>query len=159
MREGKTLMKNRGCRLSCRWKDISTYRSELFGAAILSVVLYHYFIMFYEMEAPNKVIRIISKFYNSAVGSVGVDIFIILSGFGLYYSLSRRGSLSLFYRKRFQRVVLPYLVWGLFYSGFSTPKSGFVPDSHYYNDSIGPLPCKVREFPSLNRLIIWGMGV
>ena len=109
------MSKKRTYRVPFTWSDISTYRGELFGASILSVVLYHYFAIFLNTEAPNTVIRILTKFYNSAVGSVGVDIFIILSGFGLYYSLSRREKLSAFYRKRVYRVVLPYLVCGLVY--------------------------------------------
>ena len=90
------MSKKRTYRVPFTWSDISTYRGELFGASILSVVLYHYFAIFLNTEAPNTVIRILTKFYNSAVGSVGVDIFIILSGFGLYYSLSRREKLSAF---------------------------------------------------------------
>ena len=109
------MSKKRTYRVPFTWSDISTYRGELFGASNLSVVLYHYFAIFLNTEAPNTVIRILTKFYNSAVGSVGVDIFIILSGFGLYYSLSRREKLSAFYRKRVYRVVLPYLVCGLVY--------------------------------------------
>lgn len=56
------------------WRDISLYRGELFGAAILSVIFYHYFKIFYDTEAPNKVISIITKVYYNAIGSVGVDI-------------------------------------------------------------------------------------
>ena len=101
------------------WRDVSTYRSELFGASILSVILYHYFVLFNNTEASSKVLRIFAKLYNSAIGSTGVDIFIFLSGFGLYYSLSRGGKVSSFYRKRFFRVVFPYLICGLVYWGIT----------------------------------------
>ena len=111
------MVKSRTYRVPFTWRDVSTYRGELFGVAILSIVLYHYFMVFNNTEAPNAVLRVISKFYNSAVSSVGVDIFIFLSGFGLYYSLSRGGKLTTYYRKSVYRVVVPYLVCGLIYWG------------------------------------------
>ena len=46
---------------------------------------------------------------------MGVDVFVFLSGFGLFYSLSSSNSIKQFYQKRFHRVLLPYLVWGLFF--------------------------------------------
>ncbi len=108
-------MRFKAYRFPFAWRDISLYRGELFGAAILSVIFYHYFKLFYEIEASNKAIYIISRFYYNAIGSVGVDIFIFLSGFGLYYSLSRKPKLSSYYLKRVRRVVIPYLLCGLFY--------------------------------------------
>ena len=44
-------------------------------------------------------------------GNYGVDIFLLLSGLGCYYSLSKDGQdLSAFYRKRFFRIFVPYLL-------------------------------------------------
>lgn len=97
---------------SFKWVGVSTYRNELFGIAILTVILHHYFEIFKTVEAPNRIIYIIARIYNSTVGSVGVDIFILLSGFGLYYSLFSGRKLSLFYKKRFKRVIYPYLLSG-----------------------------------------------
>lgn len=115
LKRGVSVMRFKAYRFPVTCRDISLYRGELFGAAILSVIFYHYFKIFYDTEAPNKVISIITKVYYNAIGSVGVDIFVFLSGFGLYYSLSRKPKLSSYYMKRVKRVVIPYLVCGLFY--------------------------------------------
>ena len=115
IKRGGKVKKFKAYRFPFTWSDISLYRGELFGVAIISVIFHHYFHLFYNIEAPNKVIHIISKFYYNAIGSVGVDIFIFLSGFGLYYSLSRKPKLSAYYLKRIKRVVIPYLLCGLFY--------------------------------------------
>lgn len=98
----------------CKWSDISKYRGELFGIAIISVIILHYIARF-NAPGTNRILRFIANVYSGAVGSVGVDIFVFLSGYGLYYSLCKRKSLKSFYQKRFQRVLFPYLVWGLIF--------------------------------------------
>lgn len=95
-----------------KWSDISTYRGELFGLSIISVIILHYLGSF-TSNAPNRVIQIIAKAYSGAIGSVGVDIFSFLSGYGIYYSLKKKKDLKAFYQKRFQRVLFPYLVLGV----------------------------------------------
>ncbi|MGM9739298.1 MAG: acyltransferase family protein [Candidatus Cryptobacteroides sp.] len=45
------------------------------------------------------------------LGQLGVDIFFFLSGFGLFYSLSKpHKSICEWYHKRFLRIVVPYLI-------------------------------------------------
>lgn len=97
-----------------KWSDISKYRGELFGLAIISVIILHYFGQFNSGDS-NRLVFLIAKVYNGAVGSVGVDIFVLLSGYGLYYSLNNRKELRSYYEKRFQRVLFPYLVVGLLF--------------------------------------------
>lgn len=94
-----------------KWSDISNYRGELFGLAIISVIILHYLGQFGSVDA-NRVLAVTAKAYNGAIGSVGVDIFVFLSGYGIYYSLCRKPDLKVFYLKRFQRVAFPYLVLG-----------------------------------------------
>ena len=53
-----------------------------------------------------------TKIYNLALGSSGVEIFLFLSGMGLFYSLSGDPRLSEFYRKRLTRILPAYLVLG-----------------------------------------------
>ena len=74
IKRGGKVKKFKAYRFPFTWSDISLYRGELFGVAIISVIFHHYFHLFYNIEAPNKVIHIISKFYYNAIGSVGVDI-------------------------------------------------------------------------------------
>ena len=100
--------------MRCKWSDISKYRGELFGIAIISVIILHYLGTLHSGET-NRILYMFARFYNGAVGSVGVDIFVFLSGYGIFYSLCKKEPLSKFFQKRFQRVLFPYLVLGLFF--------------------------------------------
>lgn len=75
------------------------YRSELMGAAMLFVILFHVALdrgdAFYGLRR---------------LGNVGVDIFLFLSGVGLWYSWSKTPSLRHFYRRRLLRIVPTWLV-------------------------------------------------
>lgn len=55
----------------------------------------------------------IGDVYNTIIGSIGVDVFVILSGFGIYHSLSRSFDLGRYYQRRAMRVLLPYAIAGL----------------------------------------------
>lgn len=76
----------------CRW------RTELMGIAILWVVVFHSQIVLKEPLAALK-----------TVGYGGVDIFLLLSGIGMYYSLQKKNELLLFYKKRIRRIMPGYL--------------------------------------------------
>ncbi len=66
------------------------------GFAILWIMIFHY------PTSTNIFILDLLKSY----GYAGVDIFLFLSGFGLYFSLSKKNlSLGEFYKKRFIRVL------------------------------------------------------
>lgn len=51
--------------------------------------------------------------YYTYIRSSGVDIFLLLSGFGLYYSWKKQPGVLAFYTKRFTRVLIPYLIVGV----------------------------------------------
>ena len=71
------------------------------GFAILWIMLFH-------LRVPTDLAVI--DFIRS-VGYGGVDIFLFLSGFGLYYSLSRKNfNLTKYYKSRFFRIVPEYWV-------------------------------------------------
>lgn len=96
------------------WKILSEYRTQLFGLAIISVIVFHYFehiVMYY----PAGRLQTLARLYNYLLGSIGVEIFLFLSGMGLYFSMSHNSNIGQFYRKRFQRVLIPYLIWGFIY--------------------------------------------
>ena len=95
-----------------KWSDISEYRGELFGLAIISIIIFHYFESVSAASYAGHTLKLLAKLYNGSVGSVGVDIFVILSGFGIYYALSKRPALKDFYRKRLNRVIIPYCILG-----------------------------------------------
>lgn len=86
---------------------ITKYRNELFGIATLMIVLCHSVSI---VPFPNSLSNIINY------GTMGVNIFLFLSGIGLYYSLKNNGNIFEFYKKRFTRVIIPYLfIGGLWY--------------------------------------------
>lgn len=77
--------------------NISKFRSELMGFAILIVMLFHVYV------SPR------SDWYGLArMGNLGVDIFFFLSGMGLWYSWSKNQSYRQFYTNRAIRI---YPAW------------------------------------------------
>ncbi|MGE5390694.1 MAG: acyltransferase [Deltaproteobacteria bacterium] len=57
-------------------------------------------------------------YYGNQLARFSVPMFLILSGFLLFQSDLNNGLLprSQFYRKRFRRILLPYILWTIFYS-------------------------------------------
>lgn len=90
-----------------RLEDLSTYRSELMGWSILWIMMLHF--QFHII----KPLGFISQY-----GFSGVEIFLFVSGLGIYYSLDKDGSLLSFYKKRFLRVFPIYYFIGIFASLF-----------------------------------------
>lgn len=86
-------------------KDISTYRSELMGWAILWIMMLHF--TFNQI----KPLGFIAQY-----GFAGVDIFMLVSGFGLYYSLDKDYHIIRFYKKRLLRIYPTYYILGIFAS-------------------------------------------
>lgn len=101
---------------------ISKYRDVLFGIAIIMIVIYHFsddYLVAYLSgsidPAENPVKSLLSFGYQGVFGSIGVEIFLILSGMGLYYSFSKNSDIRAFYKKRFSRLVVPYLIVALIF--------------------------------------------
>lgn len=83
------------------YKDISTYRSELMGWSILWVMMLHF--TFNQI----KQLGFIAQY-----GYAGVDIFLFVSGFGLFYSLDKDDNLINYYKKRLLRIFPTYYIIG-----------------------------------------------
>jgi peptidoglycan/LPS O-acetylase OafA/YrhL len=60
-------------------KDISTYRSELMGWAILWIMMLHF------TFTQIKPLGFVAQY-----GFAGVEIFMLVSGFGLFFSLEKK---------------------------------------------------------------------
>ena len=73
---------------SFRWSLLSDLRGELYGLSIISIIIFHYF-EGVATAGGGTGVTTLAKVYNAFIGSVGVDIFVILSGFSIFYSLSR----------------------------------------------------------------------
>ena len=97
---------------------ISKYRTELMGIAMLLVVLFHGYV-------PQT-----SWFYGlKRMGNVGVDVFLFLSGIGLWFSWRSCPNLKHFYKQRFLRVYPTWLLLASCFYGFHFYlKSGFSND-------------------------------
>jgi len=88
---------------------ISDARMETFGIATLLVILVH--AKSYNWETYSTVLYKICE-----LGSIGVDIFLFLSGMGLYYSMENCDSVKEFYKRRIVRIIPAYLmIAGLLY--------------------------------------------
>lgn len=90
--------------MKINWNIVSRYRNELFGIAAILVMVTH--VSGYTF--PEGIGGIICKICQQ--GSMGVDIFLFLSGMGLYYSLKKDSNIRNFYIKRVKRVIIPYFV-------------------------------------------------
>lgn len=96
------------------FEKISKYRNLLMGIEIVLIILFHFTedCKVYDVRY-NGIVR----FFYENIRSSGVDIFLLLSGLGLYYSWKRNPDYALFLRKRFSRIMIPYLLvatvsWG-----------------------------------------------
>ena len=88
-------------------RDLSTFRTQLTGIATLMIIACH---------APASGVlmpRVISRLFT--LGNYGVDLFLLLSGLGMYYSLSNQPVTSfmggaIYLKKKFSRILIPYLI-------------------------------------------------
>jgi len=81
-------------------KRISTYREPLMGIAILWIVLFHAEVTFPSWLLPLTWLK--------EAGYGGVDIFLLLSGLGLHFSLAKDDRLPRYYKNRFTRILPTY---------------------------------------------------
>ena len=88
------------------WGLLSKYRMELLGVAAIMIMIFHCARL---MQLPGFV-TLVNNHLNS-----GVDIFLLLSGMGLYYSFSKNNDYKRFLRNRAERTLLPYLLLGLIF--------------------------------------------
>ena len=89
------------------WKSLSKFRSELMGLACLWVILHHN-----SFDWPNA-LESLERF--ALYGNLGVDIFLLLSGVGLYYAWAKQPKLGDFYARRFVRLLVPYVLFAVPY--------------------------------------------
>ena len=99
-------------KLSFNLNDISKYKLELMGISTLLILLCHAPAHIPEMPA------LLSRLLTSC--AYGVDVFLFLSGMGLWYSFQKikdKSSLLEWYKKRYLRLLLPcFIVQLLFIS-------------------------------------------
>lgn len=83
---------------------LSKKRREIMGVAIIYVIIFHCYIDLAEKMGIPILTSILGN------GNIGVEIFLFLSGIGLYFSMSKDESILPFYSRRITRVVIPWLI-------------------------------------------------
>lgn len=84
---------------------IGTFRLELMGMAGLLLMLYHSSFRIPNVTASYCYTHIRWLF------AIGVDLFFLLSGYGLYHSMRRDPDVRRFYKKRLLRLLPTYLLF------------------------------------------------
>ena len=88
---------------------LSKYRTHIMGAAMIWIMFFH---------SPYGGNSDIVKFLHT-IGFYGVDMFLLVSGLGLYYSMRRSKGVLDFYKKRAVRILPAYLIvtilWYVFF--------------------------------------------
>lgn len=83
---------------------LSKYRTELMGLSAIGIIMCH--------ACGNNVAMPSVLWQICSLGQVGVSMFFFLSGMGMYYSLSKnqRGGVINWYKARYIKLLVPYLI-------------------------------------------------
>lgn len=92
-------MENKYC-----FKYISDNRNIILGIATLLIAFVHSQSLYLEKVFSIDIINNFFIFLKN-FGTYGVDIFLVLSGVGLYYSFSKNNNIRTFYKKRIKRIL------------------------------------------------------
>lgn len=87
-----------------RLQEISAHRQFIYGISAL-------WILFYHMNAKIAAASVYAPLWLvQTTGTCGVEVFLLLTGFGLYYALNKNPNVMRFYCRRMARVLLPAVV-------------------------------------------------
>ena len=88
-------------------ESLSTYRNVLMGLEILLIIIFHFTedCRLYDVRYGGWV-----EWFDIYIHSSGVDMFLLLSGMGLYFSMKKGTGQKAFYRKRFEKILIPYVI-------------------------------------------------
>ena len=90
------------------FSGLSAHRNAIYGFAALWIVLFHYTDMGRKVAGFSA--KLDALWYTMQLGNIGVDIFLFLSGMGLYYSFQKDNRILRFYYKRIVRIVVPFIL-------------------------------------------------
>lgn len=104
-------------KIELNWNVFSKYRSLMMGVAAVLIIISH---MHFIVDAKTNIGQLILNIFGN--GSIGVEMFLFLSGIGLYFSFSKKPKIYDFYKKRVSNVyiiyliiALPYVIWRCFF--------------------------------------------
>lgn len=103
---------------------LSKHRNLLFGLAIVSIIIFHFSadvkdaifedhlisLFDHDLNVIQNIINFLIIGFYVLIRSVGVEIFLILSGMGLYWSYGKDRNITQFYKRRCSRIIAPYLL-------------------------------------------------
>ena len=94
---------------SINWNVFSKERNCIYGVAIISIMIFHFFEDVLSSELAGG-LHYVARVYNTFIGSVGVEWFVFLSGMGLYFSLKKEANMHNYFPKRIKRVLPAYIL-------------------------------------------------
>ncbi|MBA4348101.1 MAG: hypothetical protein C0413_04545 [Clostridiales bacterium] len=114
--EKDTCMENKSAQASrsvqpMRISDTFAIKQGLMGFAALWIFVYHIWQLIFGSVPVLGRIESIVKY----IGFAGVDVFFFLSGGGLVFSI-QKGTVWSFYKRRLERILIPYLIIAIFYA-------------------------------------------
>ncbi|MBQ2944424.1 MAG: acyltransferase [Ruminococcus sp.] len=99
---------------------LSTTRDLLFGLATLMIIIFHSYVNINTAMPNHPVLAGILSLIRYH-GNKGVDMFLFMSGIGLYYSMSSNPRLRDFYKKRATRILPAVFIVSFIWFAFDTP--------------------------------------
>ena len=85
----------------CDLKRFSTSRTQIMGVSMMLVVLFH---SGFELSAV-PILSLLKQW-----GDIGVDMFLLMSGMGIYHSLNKKPDTAAYIRNRFRRILPAHLI-------------------------------------------------
>lgn len=110
---------------------ISEARNVIFGIATLWIGLFHSDNLTMAQYTDNQFLIDAFRFIKGT-GNTGVDMFLLLSGIGLFFSFSKDNRLGSFWKKRFMRVLPTAFLIAAFYFSFRYINGRFTSGLTYY---------------------------
>lgn len=95
------------------WGVFSKYRNIIYGLSCISVILLHFCNRIPEIGYNGK--YYFKMIYKGLINNIGVDFFVLLTGICLYFSMKKNPNIQEFYKKRFSRILIPYILIGVPY--------------------------------------------
>ena len=89
-------------KLSLHLNVFSQYRTQIMGIAAIMILICH--IVGCGVLLPDLLKKIFT------IGNYGVDVFMFVSGLGMYYSINNKSSIYQWYQKRYTRIFVPYFI-------------------------------------------------
>lgn len=91
------------------YKDISDCRTKIMGAAIIWILLFHLNGRFVVHSYLPGLLSAVTAFV-LGLGSTGVELFLLCSGFGLCFSMRKNPNVLRFYLNRAKRILPEYIL-------------------------------------------------